>query len=177
MRKRVFLILFIPLVLFAQENGGKDVWEPLRYFVGSWTGESTGKAGDGKGERTCEFIMEGTYLHYKTVMHFEPQEKNPEGEVHEDWVFFSFDQNRNSLVVRQFNTEGFVNQYVLDSLSSDGSRLVLTTEHSENAPPGLMAKYTLEIKNADEFVENFELGFSGKGYSCWMTNTWYRKEN
>ena len=78
-------------------------------------------------------------------MRFEPQEKNPEGEVHEDWAFFSFDQNRNSLVMRQFNVEGFVNRYVLDSLSSDGSRLILISENSENAPPGLMARYTLEI--------------------------------
>ena len=78
--------------------------------------------------------------------------------------------------MRQFNIEGFVNQYVLDSLSADNNTLILVSESSENAPPGLQARYTYEVKSEDEFVEIFELGFPGKKFSCWMTNTWHRKE-
>lgn len=170
------LIILMPLIILAHEQEGADVREPVKYFIGTWTGESTGKAGDGKGERTYEFIMNGTYVHSRTAMTFESQEKNPGGEVHEDWGFFSFDEGRKRLVMRQFNIEGFVNQYVLDSLSADNKTFILLSESSENAPPGLQARYTYELKGDNEFVEIFELGFPGKEFSCWMTNTWHRKE-
>jgi hypothetical protein len=176
MMKRLMLLV-IPLLLTAQSDDGADVWEPIRYFVGTWEGTSTGKAGEGQGERTYEFIMNSTYLHCRNSMEFEPREQNPEGEVHEDWAFFSYDQGREMLVMRQFNVEGFINQFTLDSLSSDNTTLFLNTEHSENSPPGLLARYTFEIRGEDEFVEIFEIGFAGQEYSCWMTNTWHRESS
>jgi hypothetical protein len=53
--------------------------------------------------------------------------------------------------------------------------IIFVTESSENAPPGLQARLIYEIKNENEFVETFELGFVGKQFSCWMTNHWKRK--
>ena len=120
--------------------------------------------------------MNGTYLYYQNTMKFEPQEKNPKGEFHEDRTFYSFDKNRNLIIARQFNIEGFINQFVLDSLSSDHKKLIFITENSENAPPGLKARLIYQIKNENEFIEIFELGFAGKEFSCYMTNHWKRKE-
>ena len=173
----IFVALIIPWLVFSQDAEEKDVWKPIKYFIGNWTGECTGKAGDGKGERAYEFIMNGTYVHYRNTTRFEPQEKNPKGEVHEDWGFFSYNEGRDRVILRQFNIEGFVNTFVLDSLSDDHKAIVLTTESSENAPPGLKARYTIKIKDENEFEEIFDLGFPGREMTCYMKNTWKRIED
>jgi hypothetical protein len=175
MLRLIFILIFIPYLLFSQEKIDQDVWQPLRYFIGEWEGQSTGKSGEGKGERIYNFIMNDTYLYFQNTMKFQPQEKNPKGDLHEDCTFYSCDKNRNLIVARQFNIEGFINQFILDSLSSDNKTLVFITESSENAPPGLQARLIYEIKNENEFVETFELGFAGRQFSCWMTNHWKRK--
>ena len=125
----------------------------------------------------CNAVRDGIYpyiglLRSLTAM---PQEKNPKGEVHEDRTYYSYDTNRKVIACRQFNSEGFINQFVLDSLSSDQKTLIFITENSENAPTGLRVRLIYEIKNENEFVETFELGFVGKQFSCWMTNHWKRK--
>ena len=62
--------------------------------------------------------MNNTYLKIENHSEFKPTESKPEGEIHEDWGIVSFDQARGLYVYRQFNNEGYVNQYILnDSLS------------------------------------------------------------
>src|SRR5499426_4737831 len=96
----------------AQVAQQPDVWEPLKYFVGSWEGTAKGQPGNGKVEREYQFVLNGKYLQAKNKSTYLPQEKNPKGEVHEDWGLFSYDSARKKLVFRQFHGEGFVNQYV-----------------------------------------------------------------
>lgn len=175
MRKAILLIVLLPLVAFSQEQASENVWQPLEYFLGTWVGESTGKSGEGKGERTYEFVMNGVYMFGKNTMTFAPQQQNPKGETHEDWAVFSYDKGRKVHVLRQFNIEGFVNQFIVDSLSTDYKFIRFVTESSENAPPGLQARLIYELKDEDHFIEIFELGFPGRDFSCWMTNTWSRK--
>ncbi len=165
-------------MVFGQE-GDENIWEPFKYFIGSWDGHETGRAGIGKGDRTYKIIMGDTYLFYKNTSAFEPQEKNPDGEVHEDWTFFSYDKFRKKYVLREFHIEGFVNQYTLDSLSSlsnDNKRFVFISENVENAPEGLRGRVRVNIKNENEFVETFELAFPGKDFSLFLTNHWARRK-
>ena len=176
MYKIFLLFLLTPIILFSQTTENQDFWEPFHYFIGSWEGKNTGKAGVGKGDRVYEFIMNGKYLYVKNKAVFDPQEKNPTGEVHEDWSFFSYDRNHKKFVMRQFNSEGFVNQFVLDSLSTNGKIFVFNTESSENSPPGLRARITLLIKNSDEFIEKFELAPPGKDFIICIENIWNRRE-
>ncbi|UCF06016.1 MAG: hypothetical protein JSV33_03010 [bacterium] len=168
-----FIILF-PVLIWSQ-TAEKSVWQPFDYFVGTWVGHETGRPGIGKGERTYEYIMDGRYLYFRNISKFEPQEKNPEGEVHEDWTFYSYDSNRDIIVMRQFNIEGFVNRFTLDSLSTDNKVFVFVSESSENAPPGLRARMTYTIRDDDEFEEVFELAFPGGTYSVYLKNFWKRK--
>jgi hypothetical protein len=53
---------------------------------------------------------------------------------------------------------------------------VLTTESIENAPPGMKARYTLQITNEDEYTELFELAFSGKEFKSCSESHWKRKK-
>lgn len=174
MRAALILSLLLPAVSFAQDRTAVDPWQPFRVLTGSWEGESSGKAGIGSGHRSYEFILNGRFLRGATTMTFEPRESRPEGEVHSDLAIFSFDENRRKIVIREFYTEGYVNTFVLDSLSADGKTIRFVTEASENAPPGLTARLLFRIEDIDRFTEQFELGFPGREFSCFMTIQWKR---
>ena len=172
----LLFVLLTPLLTFAQSEEKKDVWQPFKYFVGSWKGHETGKAGIGKGERTYEFIMKGKYLHCKNKSVFDPQEKNPKGEVHEDWTFLSYDKIRGKFVLREFHIETFVNQYLLDSLSTDNKTMIFITESIENLPPGFRARLSFFIKNENEFSEKFEIAAPEKEFKLYIENFWTREK-
>jgi hypothetical protein len=175
MRKKIFVtIMILPVLLVAQTEKKQDVWEPMKFLVGQWEGKGEGKSGISKVSHDFEFIMKGRYLHMRTKATFEPQEKNPKGEVHEDWGFFSHDRSREKIVFRQFHVEGFITQYVLEDISEEG-KLVFTTEQIENAPPGLKARLTFKRLNAEALEVNFELSFTGREFDCYSLNILKRK--
>lgn len=153
----------------------KDVWAPLRFFIGSWEGTGKGQPGVGRHEREYELVLDEKFLHVRNKSTYEPQESNAEGEVHQDWGFFSYDQNRGKFVLREFHVEGFVNRYVLGEISPDGKKLVFMTESIENIPPGWRARQTYEILGKDEFRETFDLAGPGKELSCYIENRLKRK--
>jgi len=177
MRKKLFLIaVLLPALVMSQADKKKDIWEPFKFFVGEWEGKGEGKSGISMVEKNFQFIMNGKYLHLRTRAVFEPQEKNPEGEVHEDWGFFSYDRSRKKFVFRQFHVEGFINQYVLESISDEGKTLVFDSEQFENVPPGWKARITYKIVAADTLEESFDLATTGKDLQCYIRNVLKRKK-
>lgn len=150
--------------------------EPLQALIGRWEGRETGQSGAGKGQRTYRLILGGRYLQSQNISRFEPQEKNPQGETHEDWTFFSYDRARKRIVVRQFNIEGFVNQFVHEPAAGGGQTFVFVSESTENAPAGMRARLTYELKSRDAFEEVFELALPGKEFEVYMRNHWQRVE-
>lgn len=174
MKKLLMFLLFISITLFAQEQNKENRLDVLSYFTGEWEGHETGMAGIGKGTRSYEFIMDGTYLFQKNKSEFKPQGENPEGEVHYDWAFFSYDNFREKYVLREFHSEGYVNQYTLNTLSADNKHFVFVSENLENAPEGMRARVTITIENENEFIEKFELAFPSKEFSEFLKNHWKR---
>lgn len=142
-----------------------DVWAPLRFLVGSWTGTGEGEPGISTVTRSYQLVLGDRFLEARNRSVYAPQEKNPKGEVHEDWGLFSYDRARKSFVLRQFHVEGYVNQYALDSSSDDGQTLTFVTESIENIPAGWRARETYRVLSADEFVEVFELAPPGGEYA------------
>jgi hypothetical protein len=140
MFRRVLWILSILVsVLSVQKAQNDDPWQSLRFLEGTWTGQGDGMSGTSSVTQEYSFILSGRFLQMKTRAVFEPQPKNPQGEIHADLGIFSFDQERRLFVLRGFYVEGFVNQYRLDMASEDGSRLAFVTEQIENAPTGTKA--------------------------------------
>lgn len=179
--KRLFCLLMLSSgALLAQEKDTpketQSVWEPLQLFVGTWEGTGEGQWGTSKVEREYRFVLNGDFLHGKNKSTYEPQEKNPKGEVHENWDFFSYDAVRQKYVLRQFHVEGFVNQYVLDSIAEDGKTLVFITESIENIPAGWRAKETYNFLSDDEFTETFELAAPEKEFEVYVENHFKRKK-
>ena len=175
MCKVLVTLMLLPTLIFAQEDKTQDIWAPFKFFVGSWEGTGKGCPGISKVEAEFQFVLNGRYLQVKGKSVFEPQEKNPQGEVHEDWGLVSYDQNRKRYVLRQFHVEGFVNQYVLDSLSPDGKTFVFVTESMENIPAGWRAKVTYKILNEDEFSVIFEFAAPEKDFEVYSENCLKRK--
>ncbi len=168
------VLLFLVSPVSAQAPS-QEIWKmPLEYFAGTWRGVESGKAGEGKGARSYRWIMNGRYLLLQNVSRFEPQEKNPQGETHEDWAFFSFDNGRKKTVLREFNSEGYVNRYLLSDSLSSANEMVFLTEQIENGLPGMQAKLLLRIDNKDQFTEEFFLAMPGKKMEPFLKNIWTR---
>ena len=85
----------------------------------------------------------------------------------------SYDDDRGTYVLRQFNSEGFVNTFVLDDASTPPERMVFILEASENAR-GTRATLTVTRTNADSFEEVFDLTLPGATDSITIRGRWTR---
>jgi hypothetical protein len=169
--KRALLILLglaCTAALFGAESTASakkpDPWEPVRFLLGKWEGESEGEPGTGKSVREYAFTLNSKFIEVRNQSTYPPQEKNPKGEIHEDRSFMSYDRAAKKLVLRMFTVEGFVNHYVLDSVSADGRVIVFTTVAIENIPAGFRARETYTKISDDEFTELFEIAEPGKDF-------------
>ena len=168
--------LFLPAFLGEQAKPPTDVLQPFSFFVGKWEGTGTGKPGASKIQREYRLTLNDKFLHVQNRSTYEPQPKNPKGEIHEDWGMISFDKSRKQFVFRQFHVEGFVNQYVTTSISDDRKTIVFTSESIENIPAGWRARETYKIVGPDEFTEVFELAGPGKDFEVYSEGSFKRKK-
>jgi len=142
-------------------------WDALRFLEGTWAGESAGEPGSGTVERTFAFTLGGRFLEIRNASVYAPQERNPKGERHEDRGLLSYDRGRRRFVLRQFHVEGFVNQYVADSLATGADSLVFRSESIENIPPGFRARETWRFVSPTEFEEHFEMAEPGRDFATY----------
>jgi hypothetical protein len=149
-----------------------DKWEPFLYFLGQWKGVGSGNPGESQVEREYKLSLKTQFIQICDRSVYKPQEKNPQGEVHEEIGFLSFDQNRQKYILREFHVEGYVNQYVLEE--SDQNTLVFKTEAIENIPPGWQARTTYEILGENQFRETFDLAGPNQDWTCYITNDLFR---
>ncbi len=169
------IILILPLFLLSQENQTEDPWGYLRFLEGTWEGIGEGMSGTSTVTQEYRFVLNRQFLCMATKSVFKPQEKNPKGEIHEDFGIFSFDRSRKTFVLRSFYVEGFVNQYVFNPSSEDRDTMEFITESVENAPPRTKAKLVFKKISEDEIEQSFFVAFSGREYSCFSTNTLKKK--
>ena len=149
----------------AQLSAG-DPLQPLAFLIGRWEGRSEGQPGAAKVQREYTRVLNSRFIRGQNQSIYQPQEKNPKGETHEDLGIFSFDTSRRRAILRQFHVEGFVNQYVAD-LDPQLGKLVFTSEAIENIPPGWRARETYVVLGPDEFEEVFELAGPGQPFELY----------
>ena len=150
------------------------MWEPFNFFIGAWQGEGQGQPGTSRVERNYELVLNEKFLFVKSKSVYEPQEKNPKGETHEEWGLISYDRGRKAYVFRQFHLEGFVNQYVSAEISEDSKTIRFVTEAIENIPTGWKARESYQILGQDEFMEVFELAGPDKDFEVYSKNHFQR---
>ncbi len=164
---KVFLLAVVILITAGavKAQTKPDVWEPFRSFVGDWKGSGGGEPGTGEYTRSYRFVLNGKFLEVRNKSVYPKQPKNPNGETHEDVGYISYDRSRKVFVLRQFHTEGFVNQYRLESISADGKTIVFVSESIENLPAGFRARESYKVAGANEFTETFEIAEPNKEFS------------
>lgn len=167
-----FRFLFIVLFCIAELSFGQEKpFDRIGFILGDWSGTGSG-FGNNKSKINSSFqlVMDGKYVEVVNESRFDPTEKNPKEEHHLDKGFISFDKSRKLLIFRQFNNEGYFNQYILnDSLSTDQT-LVFQTEAIENFMPGGKAKWTIRKISENEIETVFDVSFPGRDYACFGTN-------
>jgi hypothetical protein len=176
MKKLLFLFLIFPSLVYSQTSRRDSIWFPLKSFIGVWKGDGVSESGNGKYERSYQWIYNKTFIAINNKSAYPPSANNPKGEVHEDLGYFSYDKARKTFVLRQFHIEGFVNQYVLDSISPDRKFMTFRTEAIENIPKGWQAKETYRILNENSFEETFELAAPGKAFEVYSKVTLFRQK-
>lgn len=168
-------VVLFAIVIQAQEKKKGDVFKPLRFFVGSWEGKGESRSGVSKLEREYKFVLEDNFLEAKSKSVYEKEGDSRKEKLHEDWGLFSYDKERGKIMFRQFHTEGFVNLYAQDSLSTDGKILMFVTQAVENFTPGWKTRQIYRILNDDEFTETFEIAPPDQPFELYSTNRFKRK--
>jgi hypothetical protein len=163
MRITLVVLLVCPLALHAQISHD-SLWAPMRYFVGSWSGTGEGESGIAICERNYQWALNGNFIQVRSKSAYAPQEKNPQGEIHEELGYINFNSVEKKFMLREFHVEGYVNEYKLESISDNGKKFTFVSFEIENIPPGWRAREIYEILNDDEFVETFELAAPGKDF-------------
>jgi hypothetical protein len=148
----------------------EDGLADLRWMEGEWRGIGEGEPGSSGSERHVDSYLGNKYIRATGRSVYPKQDKNLGGEVHSQLNLWSFDRARGVVVMREFDTLGFVCTYVLDKAASAPDRWVLVAESLENVPKGWKARYVVTRKSADEFHEMLELDPDGKGFKPYVTN-------
>jgi len=175
----VLLAVSVPLLgakADAQHEPPPDPFAKVAFMLGTWEGTAEGQPGKGIARREYTRTLNGRFIRALNRVKYEPTDKWPQGEIHEDEGFFSFDRGRKRLVLRQFHVEGFVNQYVEDADSSSSSRIAFTTESIENIPQGFQARETYVVHGPDEFEEIFEIAGPGQPFELYSRTRLTRVE-
>lgn len=167
MKYLIAFLLIVPQFTQAQLSKTDSLWLPFQHFIGSWTGTGEGPDGTGTYERTYKFVGNKRYLELRNKTVYPQTKEHPKGYVHEDFGFISYDKARKTFVFRQFHMEGFINQYVLESISPDGKTLVFVTEAIENIPKGWRGRETYTVNEGKELTEVFDLAEPGKEFELY----------
>ncbi|GAB2768948.1 hypothetical protein [Salinimicrobium soli] len=174
--KTKILILIIFILNCGLSFGQSTQFDKINFIIGQWSGTGSGFGNDSSTiESSFELVMDGKYIEVQNDSRFEPTEKNPEGEHHIDKGFISYDKRRQLIVYRQFNNEGYINQYVLNDSLSNGTKLVFESEIIENFVPGGKARWTIEKKSDTQIETTFDVSFPNKDYTCLGVNKLTKK--
>lgn len=170
------IVLMLPVMTPGQAAKGQATFDPLKSLIGRWEGTGKGQPGNSTVEREYQFVLGAKFIQVRNKSVYPPQEKNPKGEVHEDWGMISYDRDKKQFVLRQFHIEGFVNHYRLDRASAEGTVFTFVSDGIENIPAGWRARETYKIFNENEFVETFELAPPGKEFATYSETHFKRKK-
>ena len=174
--KRIFAtcLLTLPVVCVPAEPA-RDLWEPVRFMLGTWEGEAVGEPGRGKVQREYTLVLGDKFIEERNTSSYEPRNGKP-AEVHHHRGFLSYDKARKTLMLRHFHEEGFVNLYALNAKASTPTRLVFESVSFENFSNDWKARETYEVISNDEFVETFELAGPGSEFQLYSQNHFHRKK-
>lgn len=171
MDKFLAIILYLAISFFGFSQ---NKFKKFDFLIGNWQGIETGVAGDGVGFRIYTFELDEIYIMERNQSYFPKTKKQPRGEVHRDIGIFSYNGNKDEIIYRSFNVEGFTNIFVLDSAKSSDDKFVFITREVENNPGDWKAKVVVEKLSETEFIETFDIAMDGENFKHLLSNHWYK---
>jgi hypothetical protein len=160
--------------LHAQQPNGSDSarWDPWRFLLGEWTGEGTGKPGEGTGGFSFAFDLQGKILVRKNRADY-PATKDRPAYSHEDLMVVYAESGGKPDRAVYFDNEGHVIHYAA-AFSSDGKTLTLLSDAVPSAPRFRMT-YTQQEPSALSL--KFEIAPPGKpdSFQTYIQATAHRK--
>ena len=123
---------------------------------------------------TTYLVLSLLLLYFPLLPDLSILKENPKGYVHEDFGVISYDKSRKIFVFRQFHIEGFVNQYILESISPDGKTIVFITETIENIPKGWRGRETYTVNEGKVLSEVFDLAEPNKDFELYTKASFIR---
>jgi len=176
MKPLVHLPLALAIALFALPAGAQapDPLAAVAGLVGDWTGVGQGEPGVSAATRRVSRIQQGRFVAGEGRSVYPKQEANRTGETHTSLDVWSYDKARGLIMLRQFDSLGFVSTYAQDKAASRAGHIVLVSENLENVPAGWRARYTYDLLAADEYREHFELDPDGKGFKTYVLGRYLR---
>ncbi|HZY78404.1 MAG TPA: heme-binding beta-barrel domain-containing protein [Cyclobacteriaceae bacterium] len=166
MKYIVIALIIVPQFCLGQLSKSDSVWLPLLPLIGKWTGTGEGPEGKGSYERSYSFVLNKKFIEVRNKAVYPATKEKPKGYIHEDYGYISYDKGRKKFVFRQFHGEGFVNEYLIESISADGKTIVFVTESIENIPNGWRGRETYKI-NGNTLTEDFDLAEPGKDFEAY----------
>jgi len=130
----------------------------------------TGRLGRGTALHRYESLFDERYLVARHSSIRLPQQQTPEGDDHRELAVYSYDRDRETVVRREFNVEGYVLQY---TCKVQQLGLVCTSEGVVNGA-GMRARLTVRIEARYRFEEVFELASCGEEPGYLLTVRWTR---
>jgi len=143
--------------------------EKLNFLIGAWTGQGESFGQTAAVEHRFEYILQNKFIQSST----RSISRNADGEVteiHEDLGIYSYDPDRDVVVLREFYTEGYVNTYLMEETETG---FVFTTERTQGAG-GLRARLSYIVISEDAFEETLDLASPGKDFSFCLKNVMQR---
>lgn len=71
-----------------------DKWERVRFLLGQWEGTTEGQPGKGVSTRSCTLVLRDQFVEVRNVATYDPTDKRPGGEVHEDFGLMVYSRAR-----------------------------------------------------------------------------------
>lgn len=134
----------------------------LDFLIGKWKGHGAGFGSTSVVEQEYELVLQEKFI--RSMSHSVAHDDEGQlVDVHDDWGMFSFDSDREAIILREFYSEGYVNIYVMSEGDDPGKSFVFTTEKTEGAG-GLQAKLRLNLLSNDEFQMFLDLARPGENF-------------
>ena len=137
---------------------------PLEWLIGTWEGTATGNPGTGAQVRRYESVLRGEFIMGTNRTTWSPTPAHPQGEVHEDISFISYDRAAKRFVYTVFYVERFVAEHTCER--ADENTFVFTADRVQNGPPGMRSRETF-VHRGDELESRFELSTPGKDFALY----------